>query len=79
LTCFQFCSAVPMPKILERTKHASFPKTFIPCREHLWCHRYALTSSPRAASHMYLWEEQPHLLTKLSYSSQNVSMSFVRC
>jgi hypothetical protein len=35
LICFQFRSAVPMPKILERTKHASFPNTFVPCREYL--------------------------------------------
>ena len=35
--------------------------------------------SPQAASHMYLWDKHSRLLKKLSYSSQNVSMSFERC
>ena len=44
-TCFQLRLAVPIPKILDRTKQASFPSTLVLGSVQVWCQRQATTKS----------------------------------
>jgi hypothetical protein len=44
-TCFQLRLAVPIPKIFDRTKQASFPSTLVLDSIQVWCQQHATTKS----------------------------------
>ncbi len=56
-TCFLLCSAVPIPKILDRTKQASFPSTLVLGSVQVWCQQQGTTKSlfPSAYHIVSLW------------------------
>ena len=75
LTCFQFLSADPIPRIFNSTKHASLPSTSVQSREYFWCQRYPCMFSSLAIIQILALLNLPCLFVKSPYSSLNLSIS----
>jgi hypothetical protein len=71
-TCFQLHSAVPIPKIFDRTKQASLPSTLVLGSVQVWCHQQATTTSffP-AANHIVSLFKMPVWFINIWCSSKN--------
>jgi hypothetical protein len=72
LTCFQLRLAIPIPKILDRTKQASFPSALVLDSIQVWCQQHATTKSLfPAAYHIVSLFRMPVWFTNFWCSSKN--------